>query len=142
MGEKLAELGFADHEAIQAVIKICSDPRLEKSFWGLTDAQKTTLAQYVLDGNFPQWSKRSAALCERISSVKMELPGRKPNSIVQFGSPPLKCNLHLEAEAPFSDQRVHGLCCPLSSERVEEEGDSKGRFSELAAATMLPSVCA
>ncbi|MED6152445.1 hypothetical protein PIB30_092169, partial [Stylosanthes scabra] len=27
MGEKLAELGFANHEAIQAVIKICSDPR-------------------------------------------------------------------------------------------------------------------
>ncbi|MED6125508.1 hypothetical protein PIB30_069129 [Stylosanthes scabra] len=49
MGEKLAELGFADHEVIQAVIKICSDPRLEKSFWGLTDAQKTTLAQDVLD---------------------------------------------------------------------------------------------
>ncbi|MED6211706.1 hypothetical protein PIB30_076297 [Stylosanthes scabra] len=52
MGEKLAKLGFADHEAIQAVIKICSDPRLEKSFWGLTDAQKTTLAQDILDGKY------------------------------------------------------------------------------------------
>ncbi|MED6227643.1 hypothetical protein PIB30_115739, partial [Stylosanthes scabra] len=50
MGEKLAELGFADHDAIQVVVKICSDPRLEKSFWGLTDAQKTTIAQDVLDG--------------------------------------------------------------------------------------------
>ncbi|MED6139505.1 hypothetical protein PIB30_084478 [Stylosanthes scabra] len=52
MGEKLAELGFADHEAIQAVIKICYDPRLEKSFWGLTDAQKTTLTQDVLDEKY------------------------------------------------------------------------------------------
>ncbi|MED6197899.1 hypothetical protein PIB30_061160 [Stylosanthes scabra] len=52
MGEKLAELGFADHDAIQVVVKICSDPRLEKSFWGLTDAQKTTIAQDVLDGKY------------------------------------------------------------------------------------------
>ncbi|MED6163885.1 hypothetical protein PIB30_084348, partial [Stylosanthes scabra] len=50
MGEKLAELGFADHDAIKVVVKICSDPRLEKSFWGLTDAQKTTIAQDVLNG--------------------------------------------------------------------------------------------
>ncbi|MED6191390.1 hypothetical protein PIB30_115982, partial [Stylosanthes scabra] len=30
MGEKLAELGFADNDAIAAVLKILSDPRLEK----------------------------------------------------------------------------------------------------------------
>ncbi|MED6195278.1 hypothetical protein PIB30_036478 [Stylosanthes scabra] len=52
MGEKLAELGFADHDAIQVVLKICSDPQLEKSFWGLTDAQKITIAQDVLDGKY------------------------------------------------------------------------------------------
>ncbi|MED6154243.1 hypothetical protein PIB30_110395, partial [Stylosanthes scabra] len=52
MGEKLAELGFADNDAIAAVLKILSDPRLEKGFWGLTDAQKTTLAQDVLDGKY------------------------------------------------------------------------------------------
>ncbi|MED6196158.1 hypothetical protein PIB30_044730 [Stylosanthes scabra] len=53
MGEKLLkELRFADHDAIQVVVKICSDPRLEKSLWGLTDAQKTTIAQDVLDGKY------------------------------------------------------------------------------------------
>ncbi|MED6150452.1 hypothetical protein PIB30_072447, partial [Stylosanthes scabra] len=52
MGEKLAELGFADHDAIQVVVKICSNPRLETSLWGLTDAQKTTIAQDVLDGKY------------------------------------------------------------------------------------------
>ncbi|MED6161083.1 hypothetical protein PIB30_057439 [Stylosanthes scabra] len=52
MGEKLEQLGFADHEAIRVVLQICFDPRLEKSFWGLTDAQLTTLAQDVLDGKY------------------------------------------------------------------------------------------
>ncbi|MED6224510.1 hypothetical protein PIB30_084760 [Stylosanthes scabra] len=52
MGEKLAELGFADHDAIQVVVKIYLDSGLEKSFWGLTDAQKTTIAQDVLDGKY------------------------------------------------------------------------------------------
>ncbi|MED6151617.1 hypothetical protein PIB30_084181 [Stylosanthes scabra] len=32
MGEKLEQLGFAEHDAIHVVMKICSDPRLEKSF--------------------------------------------------------------------------------------------------------------
>ncbi|MED6174663.1 hypothetical protein PIB30_071157 [Stylosanthes scabra] len=44
IGEKLEELGFADHDAFHVVVKICFDPRLEKSFWGMTDAQNTTLA--------------------------------------------------------------------------------------------------
>ncbi|MED6161838.1 hypothetical protein PIB30_064496 [Stylosanthes scabra] len=44
MGEKLEQLGFSDHDAIHVVVKICADPWLEKSFWGLTDVQKTTIA--------------------------------------------------------------------------------------------------
>ncbi|MED6199153.1 hypothetical protein PIB30_073275 [Stylosanthes scabra] len=52
MGEKLEQLGFADHDAIQIVVKINATPELEKSFWGFTDAQLTTLAQDILDRNF------------------------------------------------------------------------------------------
>ncbi|MED6132609.1 hypothetical protein PIB30_020619 [Stylosanthes scabra] len=51
MGEKLEHLGFADHDALHVVVKICSDARLEKSFWSLTDAQLTALAQDVTAGN-------------------------------------------------------------------------------------------
>ncbi|MED6114971.1 hypothetical protein PIB30_085601, partial [Stylosanthes scabra] len=50
MGQKLEQLGFADHDALHIVVKICSDSRLEKSFWSLTDAQLTALAQDVLAG--------------------------------------------------------------------------------------------
>ncbi|MED6165835.1 hypothetical protein PIB30_103413, partial [Stylosanthes scabra] len=50
MGQKLEQLGFADHDALHVVVKICSDSRLEKSFWSLTDAQLTALAQDVLAG--------------------------------------------------------------------------------------------
>ncbi|MED6163577.1 hypothetical protein PIB30_081331 [Stylosanthes scabra] len=51
MGEKLEQLGFADHDAIRIVVKINATPELEKSFWGFTDAQFTTLAQDILDRN-------------------------------------------------------------------------------------------
>ncbi|MED6142155.1 hypothetical protein PIB30_110889, partial [Stylosanthes scabra] len=51
MGEKLEQLGFPDHDAIRIVVKINATPELEKSFWGFTDAQLTTLAQDILDGN-------------------------------------------------------------------------------------------
>ncbi|MED6181708.1 hypothetical protein PIB30_021808 [Stylosanthes scabra] len=52
LGEKLEQLGFADHEAIQVVVKLCDNPRLEKKFWGFTDAQKSQLAQSILNGNY------------------------------------------------------------------------------------------
>ncbi|MED6136088.1 hypothetical protein PIB30_052679 [Stylosanthes scabra] len=51
MGEKLCQLGFVDHDAIQILVKINATLELEKSFWGFTDAQLTTLAQDILDEN-------------------------------------------------------------------------------------------
>ncbi|MED6163104.1 hypothetical protein PIB30_076644, partial [Stylosanthes scabra] len=51
MGEKLEQLGFADHDAIRIVVKINATLELEKSFGGFTDAQLTKLAQDILDGN-------------------------------------------------------------------------------------------
>ncbi|MED6184202.1 hypothetical protein PIB30_045161 [Stylosanthes scabra] len=52
MADEVHESTAAQREHVQILANICSDPRLEKSFWGLTDTQKTTIAQDVLDGKY------------------------------------------------------------------------------------------
>ncbi|MED6155586.1 hypothetical protein PIB30_006451 [Stylosanthes scabra] len=46
-GEKLEQFEFADREAIQVMVKLCENPKLEMNFWGFTDSQKSTLTQSI-----------------------------------------------------------------------------------------------
>ncbi|RYQ85917.1 hypothetical protein Ahy_B10g105557 [Arachis hypogaea] len=43
ISEKLEQLGFSDDEVVQVVLKFSDNPQLEKSFWDLTDSQKSAL---------------------------------------------------------------------------------------------------
>ncbi|MED6210296.1 hypothetical protein PIB30_062779 [Stylosanthes scabra] len=56
MADEVHESTAAQKEHVQILANAISgknaDVKMEKSFWGFTDAQLTTLAQDILDGNF------------------------------------------------------------------------------------------
>ncbi|XP_015957572.1 uncharacterized protein LOC107481776 isoform X1 [Arachis duranensis] len=48
IGEKLEQLGFSDDEVVQVVLKFSDNSNLEKSFWSLTNSQKSALVRSIL----------------------------------------------------------------------------------------------
>ncbi|MED6191287.1 hypothetical protein PIB30_114763 [Stylosanthes scabra] len=48
LGEKLESLGFGNDEVVQVVLKFSENPNLCSHFWGLTDAQRSSLIQAIL----------------------------------------------------------------------------------------------